>query len=191
MDAAPLLALARARRLARRARVFYRDAGGVTTEREVDVLGLAFGASGGDARWYAFVHCHLRSAVRLLRLDRVTAAHGTRRPARARPPRGFDPAFFASAAYLDAGAPVAHLATVRLEGPLATAAPALFPSALAERAGAALLCHVRASRPAVLAALVASLGNGAALLGPAGDGGSGGGADRAGAGRTPRTWDGA
>jgi WYL domain-containing protein len=129
--------------------------------------------------------------VRLLRLDRVTAAHGTRRPARARPPRGFDPAFFASAAYLDPGASVAHLATVRLEGPLAAVAPALFPSALAERVGDALLCHLRASRPAVLATLVASLGAGAALLGPAGEGGSGGGRGREGAARTPRTWDGA
>ena len=188
MDAA-LLVLARARRLARRARVVYRDGGGVTTEREVDVLGLGFGASAGDARWYAFVHCHLRGAVRLLRLDRVAAASATRRPARARPPRGFDPAFFASAAFLDPGAPVAHLVTVRLEGPLAAAAPALFPSAVAERASGALLCHLRASRPAVLAALVASLGEGAALLGSPGAGGGGGG--REGAGRTPRTRDGA
>jgi len=186
MDASPLLSLARARRLARRARLVYRDVGGVTTEREVDVLGLAFGASGGDAHWYAFVHCHLRGAVRLLRLDRVAAARATRRPARARPPRGFDAAFFASAAYLEPGAPVAHLVTVRLEGPLAAAAPALFPSALAEQDGDALLCHLRASRPAVLAGLVASLGGGAALVGPPLRGAG----RREGPGRTPRTWDG-
>ena len=46
-----------------------------------------------------------------------------------------------------------------------TAAPTLFPSALTERAGRTLLCHLRVSRPAVLAALVESLGEGATLIG--------------------------
>jgi predicted DNA-binding transcriptional regulator YafY len=158
-----LLVLARARRLSRRARLTYRDAADVTTERDVDVLGLAY----QDASWYAFVHCHLRRAVRMLRLDRVLDAHATRRPARTRPPRGFDAAFFASVEFLEPGAPVAHLATIQVEGPLAAAAPVLFPTALTERSRGALLCHLRASHPAVLAALVQSLGEGATLLGDA------------------------
>src|SRR5215208_7194454 len=98
----PLLVLARGRRLSLRVRLTYRDAGDATTEREVDVLGLSF----QDSSWYALVHCHLRRAVRLLRVDRVLDARGTRRPARARPPRHFDPAFFASVEFLDPGAPV-------------------------------------------------------------------------------------
>ncbi len=161
MEVQILVVLARSRRLGRRVRLAYRDAGAVATEREVDVLGLSF----QDDRWYAFVHCHLRRAVRLLRVDRVLYAHSTRRPARARPPRGFDPAFFASAEFLDPGAPVTRLATVRVEGRLVPAAPALFPSALTERAGPTLLCRLRVSRPAVLAALVESLGEEATLTG--------------------------
>lgn len=155
-----LLVLARARRLSRRIRVAYCDAGGATTEREVDVFGVAF----QDGCWYAFVYCHLRRAVRLLRVDRILDARPTARPARARPPRGFDAAFFASVEYLEPGAPVAHLASIRLGGPFVSAASALFPSAIPERQGRAVVCHVRASKPAILAALVASLGDGAAML---------------------------
>jgi predicted DNA-binding transcriptional regulator YafY len=131
----------------------------------VDVLGLSF----QDGTWYALVHCHLRRAVRLLRVDRVLEACPTRRPARARPPRGFEAAFFASAEFLEPGAPVAHLTTVRVTGPLAAAAPVLFPAAITEREGRALLCHMRVSRPEVLASLVESLGEGATLLGDAAD----------------------
>ena len=97
MEVPVLVVLARARRLGRRVRLAYLDAGAVATEREVDVLGLCF----KDPHWYAFVHCHLRRAVRLLRVDRVLGVRSTRRPARARPPRGFDPRFFASAEFLD------------------------------------------------------------------------------------------
>lgn len=163
---AHLLVLARARRRERRVRVSYRDAGGVTTEREVEVFGIAF----QDGCWYAFVHCHLRRAVRLLRVDRVLAARPTPRRARARPPRGFDPAFFASVEYLEPGAPVARLAAIRLGPPLSGSATVLFPSAILERDGRAVVCHVRVSRPVTLATLVQSLGDGAALLGapPAG-----------------------
>ena len=160
-----LLVLARARRRSCRVRLAYRDAAGTATEREVDVHGLSF----QDGYWYAFVHCHLRRAVRMLRVDRMLDAHVTQRAARARPPRGFDAGFFASVEFLDPGAAVAHLATVRVEGPLAAAAQALFPTALTERDGGALLCHLRASRPDVLAALVVSLGEGAALVGGAVD----------------------
>lgn len=164
-----LLVLARARRRERRVRVSYRDAGGVTTEREVEVFGVAF----QDGCWYAFVHCHLRHAVRLLRVDRVLATRPTPRRARARPPRGFDPAFFASVEYLEPGAPVARLAAIRLDRPLSASAAVLFPSAILERDGRAVVCHVRVSRRAPLATLVQSLGDGAALLGaPPGDGSS-------------------
>jgi predicted DNA-binding transcriptional regulator YafY len=159
-----LLALARARRRSCRVRLRYRDAGDSTTEREVDVLGLSF----QDGCWYALVHCHLRRAVRMLRVDRMVDSEVLQRAARARPPHGFDPAFFASVEFLEPGAPVAHLATVRIEGALAAAAPVLFPTALTERDGRVLLCHVRASRLAVLAALVKSLGQGAALVDSAG-----------------------
>jgi proteasome accessory factor B len=155
----PLLVLARARRLARRVRVVYRDAGGATTERDVEVFGLAF----QEACWYALVHCHLRRALRMFRVDRVVSATATRRAARARPPPGFDAAFLASVEYLDPGAAAADLATIRLSPPLAAAAPALFPSARVELAGGGVLCTVRASRPAALALLVRSLGAGAAL----------------------------
>lgn len=163
MASAPtnLLVLASGRRRARRVRIAYRDASGAGTEREVDVFGLSF----QDGCWYAFVQCHLRRAVRLLRVDRIVEARATARLARARPPRGFDAAFFASLEYLEPGAPVAHLASIRLDGPLAAAAGALFPAAIAERHGRAVVCHVRASRPAILAALVESLGSGATLLG--------------------------
>lgn len=161
MEVPVLIVLARARHLGRRVRLAYLGAGAVATEREVDVLGLRF----NDAHWYAFVHCHLRRAVRLLRVDRVLDAHSMRRRARARPPRSFDHRFFASSEFLDPGAPVTRLATVHLEGRLVTAAPALFPSALTERVGRTLLCHLRVSRPAVLAALVESLGEGATLVG--------------------------
>jgi predicted DNA-binding transcriptional regulator YafY len=167
-----LLVLARARRVARRVRIAYRDAGGAMTDRDVDVFGVAF----QDGCWYAFVHCHLRRAVRLFRVDRILDARPVARAARARPPRGFDPGFFASVEYLEPGAPVAHLASIRLERPLSAAASALFPSAIAERDGDAVVCHVRASRPAALAALVASLGEGASFLSCAG--GDGGGAAR-------------
>jgi predicted DNA-binding transcriptional regulator YafY len=155
-----LFTLARARRLSRRVRLAYRDASGAATIREVDVLGLSF----QDGRWYAFVHCHLRRAVRLLRLDRIAAARTTPRPARAPAPHGFDPAFFASVEYLEPGAPVAHLVSVRIQGALAAAATALFPTAIVERHGRAAVCHVRASRPAMLAAVVESLGREARLL---------------------------
>jgi predicted DNA-binding transcriptional regulator YafY len=158
-----VLALAHARRSSCRIRLTYRDAGDAVTEREVDVLGLSF----QDGQWYAFVHCHLRRAVRLLRLDRVLEVRATRRPARARPPRGFDAAFFASAEFLEPGAPVAHLSTIRATGPIAAAAPVLFPSAITERDGRTLLCHVRVSRRSVLASLVESLGEGATILGDA------------------------
>jgi predicted DNA-binding transcriptional regulator YafY len=154
-----LVVFARAHRASARVRLRYRDVGATVSDREVDVLGLAF----QDGRWYALAHCHLRRAIRMFRLDRVAAASVTRRRACGYRLRGFDPAFFATVEFLEPGAPVAHLATVRLEGRLAAAAPALFPGAIVERAGRHRLCHVRVSRVPALARLVQSLGAGASL----------------------------
>jgi predicted DNA-binding transcriptional regulator YafY len=159
-----LTALARARRLSRCARLVYRNGGGATTHRDVEVLGLGF----QDSRWYALVHCHLRRAVRLLRVDGIVSARATPRRARAAAPQGFDPGFFASVEYLEPGSPVAHLVSVHLGGRLAAAAAVLLPTAMVERHGRAAVCHVRTSRPAILAALVESLGREARLL-PTGD----------------------
>jgi predicted DNA-binding transcriptional regulator YafY len=155
-----LAALARARLQSHRARLVYRAGAGATTNREVDVLGLGF----QDGRWYALVHCHLRRAVRLLRVDRIASARPSPRRARAAAPHRFDPGFFASVEYLEPGAPVAHLVSVQLDRRLAAAATVLFPTAIVERHGRAAVCHVRASRPAILAALVESLGREARLL---------------------------
>ena len=162
MDARPplishLIVLARARRTGTRVRIRYRDADDAPSAREIDVLGLSF----RDGRWYVLAHCHLRRALRLFRLDRVVEASATRRRACGYTLRDFDPAFFASAEILEPGAAVAHLATVRLVGRLATVATALFPGAIVERDGKDRLCHVRVSRLPVLADLVESLGGSA------------------------------
>jgi predicted DNA-binding transcriptional regulator YafY len=158
----PLLALARGRKTRRRVRLRYRDADDALTEREVDVLGLGF----QDGRWYALAHCHLRLGLRLFRVDRVSSASATRRRACGYRLRDFDPAFFASVEFLEPGAAVAHLATVRLAGRLAGVASAIFPGAILERQGQERLCHLRASRLAPLAQLVASLGPEATLVSP-------------------------
>lgn len=157
---AALLALARARRTCNRIRLHYRDSARAVSEREVDVLGLAF--QGG--RWYALAHCHLRHGLRLFRVDRVAAASVVRRRTCGYTLRGFDAAFFSSVEFLEPGAAVARLATVRLTGPLAAAAPAIFPGAILERDGKDRLCHVRVSHVDRLAALVESLGPGAAIV---------------------------
>ena len=58
----------------------YRAADGALTSREFDVYGLVFRAG----RWYVIGHCHLRSGLRTLRLDRVAHAdvtgHGFTKP---------------------------------------------------------------------------------------------------------------
>ena len=157
-----LLALARGRKTRSRVRLRYRDADDALSEREIDVLGLGF----QDGRWYALAHCHLRRALRLFRVDRVDSASATRRRACGYALRDFDPAFFASVEFLEPGAPVAHLATVRLAGRLAAVAGAIFPSAILERQGKDRLCHVRASRLQPLVQLVESLGPEATLVSP-------------------------
>jgi proteasome accessory factor C len=131
------------------------------TEREVDVLGLAFR---GD-HWLLAAYCHLRHGLRLFRIDRVRSARVTRRRVGRRGASFFDARAFAAASWLDPGTEVPTLATVRLAADLAPAWGALFPGALSELLpDGARLCHVRASRVGALAALVASLGNRAELV---------------------------
>jgi len=133
------------------------------TEREVDVLGLAFR---GD-HWLLAAYCRLRHGLRLFRIDRVRSARVTRRRAGRRGARSFDARAFAAESWLDPGTARPALATVRLAADLAPAWGTLFPKALSELLpDGARLCHVRASRIGGLAALVASLGNRAELVHP-------------------------
>ena len=68
----------------RSASMSYRAADGALTSREFDVYGLVY--RGG--RWYVVGHCHLRSGLRTLRLDRIARAEVTLREFRR--PEGFD-----------------------------------------------------------------------------------------------------
>jgi predicted DNA-binding transcriptional regulator YafY len=79
-----LLALGQAIRARQRLRLRYRAADGRDSEREYDAYGLAF----RHGHWYVVGHCHLREALRSLRVDRVEAlVPGTATYAL---PRGFD-----------------------------------------------------------------------------------------------------
>jgi predicted DNA-binding transcriptional regulator YafY len=55
----------------------YVDRNGETTTRAVDCVGFVHGADG----WYLIGWCHLRQAGRMFRLDRITSARLTKRPA--------------------------------------------------------------------------------------------------------------
>ena len=157
-----LLPLARALAEGRRAWLRYDDAGGVRTDREVEVLGLAW--RGGP--WHLAAFCHRRKAFRLFHLDRIDRVRVLRK--RSRPglaPPGFDARFFSTTGFLDPGRPEAPVrATVRLRPPLSRLAAAIFPSALCERPAAGeVLCHLRANELVQLSSLVVSLGEGAEL----------------------------
>jgi predicted DNA-binding transcriptional regulator YafY len=159
-----LLPLARALSGGRRAWIRYEDAGGTRTDREVEVLGLAW--RGGP--WHAAAFCHRRGAFRLFRVDRVARARVLR--AAARPdlaPPGFDRRFFSTSDFLAPGPGRPVLVSVALRGPFVGIATALFPSALLEWGSAAVvLCHLRATDLGRLASLVASLGEGVAIRHP-------------------------
>lgn len=159
-----LLPLARALAEERRAWLRYDDAGGVRTDREVEVLGLAW--RGGP--WHAAAFCHRREAFRLFRVDRVLRARVMRKRARpALSPPGFDPRFFATTGFLEPGRDPPVLATIRLRPPLSRLAAALFPSALYEWTSEQdVLCHLRATDLFQLASLVVSLGAGAEVCHP-------------------------
>jgi len=159
-----LLPLARALAEERRAWLRYDDAGGVRTDREVEVLGLAW--RGGP--WHAAAFCHRRDAFRLFRVDRVVQARVMRKGAGpALAPPGFDARFFATTGFLEPGRGPPVLATVRLRRPLSRLATALFPSALYEwTSKQVVLCHLRATDLFQLASLVVSLGGGAEIYHP-------------------------
>ncbi|MBI5068356.1 MAG: WYL domain-containing protein [Deltaproteobacteria bacterium] len=159
-----LLAVARAVSSGRRLRLGTLDAGGTETARTVTPLALGWR---GD-HWLLAAHCHLRRALRHFRADRILHARLARGRADERLlPSGLDAAFFSLVGYLRPGDPAPVLATVRLAPPLLDLAGALFPAALQERAGPALLlCHLRVTDLLALTQLVASLGPGAELLGP-------------------------
>ena len=84
-DAKLLRVLSETAQARRTAALRYRAAEGALTSRDFDVYGLVFRAG----RWYVVGHCHLRSGLRTLRLDRVAHAEPTAR-AFVRP-EGFDP----------------------------------------------------------------------------------------------------
>ncbi len=137
-----LLPLARALAEGRRAWFRYEDGGGIRTDREVDVLGLAW----REGVWHLAAFCHRRKAFRLFRLDRVLRVRVMRaRARRGLAPPGFDLRFFSTAGFLDSGSPEPPVrVTVRLRPPLARIATALFPSALREQpARGTVLCHLR------------------------------------------------
>lgn len=84
-----LLALGEAIRARQRVHLHYRAAGvgqgnKEITQRDFDAYGLSFQAS----RWYVVGHCHLRKALRSLRVDRVVALEPL--AATYTVPRGFD-----------------------------------------------------------------------------------------------------
>ena len=84
-DARLLRVLSESAQARRTAALRYRAADGALTSREFDVYGNVF----RTGRWYVVGHCHLRSGLRTLRLDRVAHAEVTGR-AFVRPD-GFDP----------------------------------------------------------------------------------------------------
>jgi len=159
-----LLPLARALAEERRAWLRYDDACGVRTDREVEVLGLAW--RGGP--WHVAAFCHRRRAFRLFRVDRIQRSRMTRKPSQpALAPEGFDLRFFSTSAFLAPGGESPVLATVRLGNPLSRLATAIFPSALCEwKSPEVVLCHLRATDLLQLASLVVSLGEGAELCHP-------------------------
>jgi predicted DNA-binding transcriptional regulator YafY len=83
-DARLLRVLSESAQGRRTAALRYRAADGALTSRDFDVYGNVF----RQGRWYVVGHCHLRSGLRTLRLDRVAHADVTQREF-ARPP-GFD-----------------------------------------------------------------------------------------------------
>jgi predicted DNA-binding transcriptional regulator YafY len=91
-DARLLRVLSESAQARRTAALRYRAADGTLTSREFDVYGNVF----RTGRWYVVGHCHLRSGLRTLRLDRVAHAEVTVR-AFVRP-EGFDPLAYLSRA---------------------------------------------------------------------------------------------
>lgn len=112
-DAKLLRVLSEAAQSRRTASLRYRAADGTSTSRSFDVYGLVF----RSGRWYVVGHCHLRSGLRTLRLDRV--AHGEATDAVFERPEGFDAAEYLTRAL--ASMPRAIPTEVLLHTDLATA----------------------------------------------------------------------
>jgi predicted DNA-binding transcriptional regulator YafY len=74
-DAKLLRVLSESAQTRRTASLRYRAADGALTSRDFDVYGLVYRVG----RWYVVGHCHLRSGLRTLRLDRVAHAELTAR----------------------------------------------------------------------------------------------------------------
>lgn len=83
-DAKLLRVLSESAQSRRTASLRYRAADGALTSRDFDVYGLVF----RSGRWYAVGHCHLRSGLRTLRIDRVAHAEVSAAPFER--PEGFD-----------------------------------------------------------------------------------------------------
>ncbi len=105
----------------REASMSYRAADGALTTRAFDVYGLVY--RGG--RWYVVGHCHLRSGLRTLRLDRIAHAAVTVREFQR--PDGFDASEYLTRAM--ATLPRAVQVEVLLHTDLATAKRELHPTA--------------------------------------------------------------
>jgi predicted DNA-binding transcriptional regulator YafY len=84
--AATLLALATAAADTRRVTLTYGDRRGAVTTRPFDPYAVVYPA---NAAWYTIGHCHLRGAVRVLRIDRVLQVQPTAIPFDR--PADFDP----------------------------------------------------------------------------------------------------
>ena len=146
-----------------RLRFRYVDASGEITNRDADVLGLAF----RDEHWLLAAFCHLRGGLRLFRLERIRSARGTRRLAGGHADMLFDPRSFSAEAWLCADGRRPVLATVCLAPGLAPAWSVLFPGAVSELLpDGARLCHLKVSSVRVLAVLVDSLDGLAELVRP-------------------------
>ena len=72
-----VLMFSAAARQGRRLWLRYGATDGAITERDFDCYGLVY----HERRWYAIGHCHLRTALRAFRLDRVVAATPSADPA--------------------------------------------------------------------------------------------------------------
>lgn len=127
------LALSEAAHSRRRVRMRYQRPDAAPTERGFDCYGLVYHAG----RWYAVGYCHLRSDVRVFRLDRIVAVEAEE--ATFERPDGFDCLAFAVARF--AAMPDTWLVEVMLDTSLEAirpSVPASFATLEETRAGVLL-----------------------------------------------------
>lgn len=87
-SSATVVEMSRAAQAGRRVSMRYSNERGAETERALDPYGIVF----RQGRWYVVGYCHLRQALRLFRLDRVTELQVGDEPFTR--PEGFDAAAF-------------------------------------------------------------------------------------------------